>query len=148
MARKKTRTTEEIQQSIDNLMERVNQAQVGEAEEEAQVKEMCGLMVEFEDRQILDEIKEAFINADIPISTSPASGLPEEPMTQTPAPIPRLIATWEQVKNQLHSVSAMKRALTGERITHGDAIAIFKTDDHRKLYEAWAAAERAKPTVV
>lgn len=54
------------------------------------------------------------------------------------------IATWDQIKNQLGSVSAMKSELTGVRITHGDAIAIFKTDAHRKLYEEWAAFKRQK----
>lgn len=54
------------------------------------------------------------------------------------------VATWDQIKNQLGSVSAMKSDLTGERITHGDAIAIFKTDAHRKLYEEWAAFKRAQ----
>lgn len=54
------------------------------------------------------------------------------------------IPTWEQVRNQLHSVSAMKRDLTGERITHGDAIAIFKTDAHRKLYHEWVAHKKSQ----
>ncbi len=61
-----------------------------------------------------------------------------------PAPVKPFIATWDQIKNQLGSVSAMKSELTGVRITHGDAIAIFKTDAHRKLYEEWAAFKRQK----
>lgn len=49
----------------------------------------------------------------------------------------RDLPTWEQIRDKLASVSAMKFEMTGQRITHGDAIAIFKTDSHRKLYEAW-----------
>lgn len=151
-----TRKKKEIQESIDDLMERVNTLQVGEAEEEAQIKEMCGLMVESEDRHILDEIHRQLMaeplgvcpleapSASPPIYVQKVVPVETQQTTLGVAKVERKIASWEQVKNQLHSVSAMKKALTGERITHGDAIAIFKTDAHRKLYEAWALAEKAK----
>lgn len=85
--------------------------------------------------------EEALAFAEV-VNTAPI--IKPEVVTAPPVQIKQtpFVATWDQIKNQLGSVSAMKSDLTGQRITHGDAIAIFKTDAHRKLYEEWAAFKR------
>lgn len=61
-----------------------------------------------------------------------------------PVAVQAIIPTWEDIRDRVSSISAMKRDLTGERITYGDALAIYKTDAHRRLYEEWAKTKRQK----
>jgi hypothetical protein len=95
----------------------------------------------FQQQQIINEIDQEIISELLKVAEREDETAAAPVTVVKPKPF---LATWEQIKDKLHSVSAMKSELTGQRITHGDAIAIFKTDAHRKLYEEWAAFKRAQ----
>lgn len=60
----------------------------------------------------------------------------------------KVLPEWNDIKDKLGSISAMTRDLGMEPLTYGDAFAIFKTDNHRKLFDRWIEHQLSKTTGV
>lgn len=86
----------------------------------------------------LEDDKEE-ITTEVPAVVEPQKVKKPKEERKPPA---RVIPSWEDIRDRVSSISAMKRDLTGERITYGDALAIYKTDAHRRLYEEWAKSKK------
>lgn len=56
----------------------------------------------------------------------------------------KVLPEWNDIKDKIGSISAMARDLGMPPLTFGDASHIFRTNNHRKLFEDWLENEKAK----